>query len=94
MKRYQVIGGQYEKKWYGESDTLIGAKRIATKHEEYWDNYQGWHTPLVYAAKDCKVITCKGWITETDGSTTIIPKCGAIPYSAKVNGKWEDWKHV
>ena len=36
MKNYQVIGGQYEQHWYGESDSLRGAKSIATRHEEYW----------------------------------------------------------
>lgn len=35
MKKYQVIGGQYESKWYGESDSLRGAKCIATRHQEF-----------------------------------------------------------
>ena len=38
MKRFQVIGGQYESHWYGESDTLRGAKILARRCEEYWDN--------------------------------------------------------
>ena len=33
MKRYQVIGGQYESCWYGESDSLRGAKTIAKRNE-------------------------------------------------------------
>jgi hypothetical protein len=53
MKKYQVIGGQYYQFNYGESDTLRGAKQIAAKHDEYWDNWQGWHRPSVYAAEDC-----------------------------------------
>ena len=35
---YYVIGGQYEIICYGGTPTLIGAKRLATKNEEYWDN--------------------------------------------------------
>ena len=52
MKKYQVIGGQYSHVWYGESDSLRGAKIIATKHKEYWDNWQGWQTPKIYKSDD------------------------------------------
>ena len=45
MKKYQVIGGQYESSWIGESDSLHGAKILATRNMEYWDNWQGWHKP-------------------------------------------------
>lgn len=50
---YYVIGGQYAQYNYGGCATLTGAKRIAGKHEEYWDNWQGWHRPSIYAAADC-----------------------------------------
>lgn len=50
---YYIIGGQYEQYNYGGSETLRGAKQIAAKHDEYWDNWQGWHRPSIYAAKDC-----------------------------------------
>ena len=52
MKKYQVIGGQYESCWIGESDSLHGAKIIATRNMEYWDNWQGWHKPCIYRAED------------------------------------------
>ena len=58
MKRYQVIGGQYFNVWYGESNRLRGAKIIAGKHAEYWDNWQGWRKPDIYSADD---------VTEKDG---------------------------
>ena len=67
MKNYQVIGGQYEQHWYGESDSLRGAKIIATRHEEYWDNHQGWHTPHIYRAEDCRDVESRGRITTPDG---------------------------
>ena len=51
---YYVIGGQYEGYNHGGTHTLIGAKRLARKHQEYWDNWQGWHTPAIYAAEDCE----------------------------------------
>ena len=50
---YFVIGGQYAQRCYGESRTLLGAKRLAARNDEYWDNWQGWHRPSIYAAEDC-----------------------------------------
>lgn len=47
-KKYCVIGGQYQYYYYGSAPTLIGAKRLAGKHQEYWDNWQGWHIPDIY----------------------------------------------
>ena len=58
MKQYQIIGGQYFSVWYGESDSLHGAKVIAGKHKEHWDNWQGWRKPDIYGADD---------VTEKDG---------------------------
>lgn len=52
---YYVIGGQYEAYNYGWRKTLLGAKRLAGKCDEYWDNWQGWHRPQIYAAGDCEM---------------------------------------
>ena len=79
MKDYQIIGGQYESYWYGESDSLHGAKCIASRHEEYWDNWQGWHKPAIYAAEDVAEIESRGRITTCDGVLIRIPKPGAVP---------------
>ena len=79
MKKYQVIGGQYESKWYGESDSIRGAKIIAGKNKEYWDNWQGWHTPKIYAAEDVVEIESKGRITSPDGMKIRVPKEFAEP---------------
>ena len=49
---YYVIGGQYVSYCYGGTPTLIGAKRLASKSAEYWDNWQGWHIPDIYKAED------------------------------------------
>lgn len=78
MKKYQVIGGQYESVWYGESDTLRGAKIIAGKHKEYWDNWQGWHTPKIYTAENVKEIESRGRVTTPDGWKIRIP--AGVPY--------------
>ena len=77
--KYYVIGGQYEKICYGGTPTLLGAKRMATKHEEYWDNWQGWHKPMIYRAEDTEIIESKGRITTPDGYEIRIPKNGAVP---------------
>jgi len=52
MKKFVVVGGQYYSHIYGSSSTLHGAKCIATRHAELWDNWQGWHVPSVYASSD------------------------------------------
>ncbi len=51
---YYIIGGQYESYCYGARPTLIGAKRLASKSAEYWDNWQGWHVPKIYRAEDVR----------------------------------------
>ena len=79
MKKYQVIGGQYESYWYGESDSLHGARCIAARHEEYWDNWQGWHKPAIYAAEDVIVIESRGRVTSPDGAWIRVPRMGAEP---------------
>lgn len=79
MKKYQIIGGQYESKWYGESDSLHGAKIIAGKNKEYWDNWQGWQSPKIYKAEDCEKIESNGRITSCDGEMIIVPKADAVP---------------
>ena len=79
MKKYQVIGGQYEQHWYGESDSLHGAKVIAGKNKEYWDNWQGWHTPGIYLAEDCTEIEAHGRVTVPDGQMIIVHSPEARP---------------
>lgn len=79
MKKYQVIGGQYEPHYYGESDSLRGARIIATRNREYWDNWQGWNTPKIYHADDVQEVEARGYITHTDGETIRVPKELAEP---------------
>ena len=79
MKKYQVIGGQYEYRFYGESDSLHGAKIIAGRNKEYWDNWQGWHKPRIYRAEDVTIIESRGNITTKDGAQIRTPKENAEP---------------
>ena len=76
---YYVIGGQYETHCYGGSPTLIGAKRLANKNKEYWDNWQGWHTPNIYAAEDTELIASNGSVTHYEGELIRAPKANAQP---------------
>lgn len=69
---YYIIGGQYQAYCYGGCKTLLGAKRIAGKNNEYWDNWQGWHRPNIYAAEDCEEV-------ENFYGRQIAPKEGALP---------------
>ena len=76
---YYVIGGQYESYCYGGTPTLIGAKRLASRNMEYWDNWQGWHKPKIYRAEDVRKIISKGRITSYDGEEIYVPAYDAIP---------------
>ena len=85
MKKYVVIGGQYFCCYYGEADTLTGAKRIAGKNAEYWDNWQGWHVPRIYRAEDVK----------DAGRQEKVVKFGAQPVAvAYVNGNKAIWENL
>lgn len=78
-KNFYVIGGQYESICYGGAPTLIGAKRLATKNMEYWDNWQGWNRPEIYRAEDTQLVEAWGMITVPDGCMIRVPKAGAFP---------------
>lgn len=82
MNSYYVIGGQYEYFNHGGAETLLGAKRLAAKSEEYWDNWQGWHRPAIYAAEDCH--EGKNFYGEQ-----ILPNRDAIPVAVWTGKKWE-----
>lgn len=79
MKKFQVIGGQYESIYYGESDSLRGAKMIAARHEEHWDNWQGWHRPRIYRAEDVREVESRGRVTTRDGEMIRVPDRYAEP---------------
>ena len=75
MRKYMIIGGQYFYTVYGFSDTLHGAKCIAARHAEYWDNWAGWHIPSIYASSD---LNESGY-----------PVFGAQPVAFHNGKKWE-----
>ena len=76
QNQFYVIGGQYEHFCYGGTPTLLGAKRLANKSREYWDNWQGWHTPQIYRAEDVSLV-------ENFYGETYAPKAGAMPVGKK-----------
>lgn len=77
MKKYVVMGGQYVDFYYGSTTTLLGAKRLARKNQEYWDNWAGWHTPSIYRCADCE------W-----AGGNIVLKADAVPIAVYANGEW------
>lgn len=83
---YFVIGGQYASFCYGGAATLLGAKRLAGKNVEYWDNWQGWHVPSIYRAED--TMECENFY-----GCTRCPKDGAflVDFAWYEDGKiyWE-----
>lgn len=82
-EKYAVIGGQYQSYFYGFASTLHSAKCLASKHVEYWDNWQGFHTPSIYRAED--VVPCANFYG--DGYT---PKDGASPVAIRysLDDRW------
>lgn len=72
----------------GEPILLTGAKRLANKSAEYWDNWQGWHIPSIYKAEDVEDVT--NFYGETKA-----PRLGTVPIATAyytVSGRvvWED----
>lgn len=91
MKRqdkFCVIGEQYFPVHYGDAPTLLGAKRLAGKNLEYWDNWLGWHVPAVYRIEDVQKVydDFAGW--------TLAPKTNTEPIAWAVYSdgkiKWEE----
>lgn len=94
---YYVIGGQYESYCCGGTPTLLGAKRLASKHWEYWDNWQGWHKPAIYRAEDTMVVESRGRITTPDGWDIRIPTDYPCAEWDDVNNRWvnpQTWEPV
>lgn len=54
------------------ADSFRGAKVIAGRNKEYWDNRQGWHMPEFYLAEDCKQIITEGKGTIPAGLPIVI----------------------
>ena len=86
--KYYVIGGQYCFYNHGGAATLEGAKRLATKNSEYWDNWQGWNKPSIYRKEDCS-------LQENFYGTGMYPTYGMEPIAYWDNDykKWivKDW---
>lgn len=75
LNQYCVIGGQYQDYCYGERETLLGAKRLAGKSMEYWDNWQGWHIPMIYRLEDTEIsINNNGKMRSPKSGVTAIAK--------------------
>lgn len=77
--KFVVIGGQYTHVLYGCVPTLLGAKRLANKSAEYWDNWQGWHIPYVYAIDDVIFTPAEDYDPSDMYSVYATPKDGASP---------------
>lgn len=81
---YYVIGGQYESHFYGVSKTLLGAKSLASRNKEHWDNFQGWTTPRIYEESCVTFVESRRRITAVDGARIPVPVGECIYYH---NGK-------
>lgn len=80
---FYIIGGQYQPYNHGSAPTLLGAKRLAKKAAEYWDNWQGWHVPSIYAAADCEMRT-------NFYGAQMLPKSGASPVAVFDGKRWTE----
>ena len=90
MKKYQVIGGQYESCWIGESDSLHGAKI----HLPYPSVGATEHKPCIYRAEDVEIVESYGRICTPDGWDIRVTKPGARPWVWR-GDRWvrrEEWE--
>ena len=71
--KYYVIGGQYQAYCYGSRETIHGAKLLASKNDEHWDNWGGWHRPKIYSGEDCVLADTQFY------GEQVIPAEGARP---------------
>lgn len=87
---YYVIGGQYEPYNYGWCRTLHGAKCLAAKCEEFWDNHQGWHRPYIWPAWECEMRT-----TFYRDYESVVPCMDAEPAAVwnRAEKKWDVYAH-
>lgn len=69
MKRYQVIGGQYEPFWYGESDTLRGASGLPPTTKSIGTTGKGGTSP-----RSMRQRTWKSWKSTAGSSTVTVPE--------------------
>lgn len=83
---FYVIGGQYHRYNHGGTPTLLGAKRLAAKSDEHWDNWQGWHRPAIYRAEDCRLMN-------NFYGEQMLPAEGANPVAVynMTAHRWEDF---
>ena len=81
--KYAVIGGQYRDICYGVFDSLHAAKIAASKNIEFWDNFAGWHCPVIYNAKSVEF---------EDGECYV--KAFHEPLYAKHNGRWCEFDKI
>ncbi len=82
MKKYQVIGPFDGWKWFGESDRLNSAKRIATREAVNEGCAFGPRKPDVYLGEDV-----------IDGPCARVPAPWAKPVARWMSytAQWEDW---
>ena len=81
--KFAVIGGQYRYYDYGTAPTLLGAKRLASRNVEYWDNFGGWHTPKIYRIEDTVVVWDNFY-----GCDVRVPTAECV--CSKTHGTWKE----
>lgn len=82
MKKYQVIAAFDGWHWFGESDNLTSAKRIATNNSIYNTDMLGFDKPAIYRSEDV-----------IDGPCGRVPAPSAKPvvrWMAFME-RWVDW---
>ena len=76
--KWAVIGGQYNYICYGVRDSLHAAKMLATRSEEFHDNYAGFCVPEIWRIENTVM---------TEAGRVPLYGCPA-DYAKGDNGRW------
>ena len=81
--RFCVIGGQHEYVCYGGAPTYTGAKRMAAKNTERWDNRRGICRPAIHKAEDTTEIDISFGRGHSGRMTIRVPKFDVQPMAGR-----------
>lgn len=85
MKKYVVLGGEYQWEYYGEYDSLLDAQAVCMSYEEFWDDIKETRSPRIYLSS--QIISIEK--SRFGGYNVKFIDIIEIPFLERVDGNWE-----